>query len=43
MRCEHQPSWHGRVRHPRLCQPRGLWQMAMSFQTTRADAPVVTI
>jgi hypothetical protein len=44
MRCEHQP-FHGKAaRVSRLFVRReGLWQMAVSFQTTRADAPVVTI
>ncbi len=44
MRCEHQP-FHGKaVRVSRLFVRRGgLWQMAVSFQTTRIDAPVGTI
>jgi hypothetical protein len=44
MRCEHQP-FHGKAaRVTRVFVRRaGLWQMAVSFQTTRADAPVVTI
>lgn len=44
MRCEHQP-FHGKAaRVSRVFVRRdGLWQMAVSFQTTQADAPVVTI
>lgn len=44
MRCEHQP-FHGKgTRVSRVFVRRdGLWQMAVSFQTTQADAPVVTI
>ena len=44
MRCEHQP-FHGKAaRVSRLFVRRdGLWQMAVSFQTTRQDAPVLTI
>lgn len=44
MRCEHQP-FHGKAaRVSRLFVRRdGLWQMAVSFQTTQQDAPVVTI
>jgi hypothetical protein len=44
MRCEHQP-FHGKTaRVSRLFVRRdGMWQMAVSFQTTRAEAPVVTI
>ncbi len=44
MRCEHQP-FHGKAaRVSRVFVRReGLWQMAVSFQTTRADAPVITI
>jgi hypothetical protein len=44
MRCEHQP-FHGKAaRVSRLFVRRdGLWQMAVSFQTTRADAPVVAL
>ena len=44
MRCEHQP-FHGKAaRVSRVFVRRaGLWQMAASFQTTRQDAPVVTI
>jgi hypothetical protein len=44
MRCEHQP-FHGKAaRVSRVFVRRGgLWQMAVSFQTTRADAAVVTI
>jgi hypothetical protein len=44
MRCEHQP-FHGKAaRVSRLFVRRdGLWQMAVSFQTMRQDAPVVTI
>ena len=44
MRCEHQP-FHGKAaRVSRVFVRRdGLWQMAVSFQTTRQDAPVVTI
>ena len=44
MRCEHQP-FHGKAaRVSRLFVRRdGLWQMAVSFQTTCADAPMVTL
>lgn len=44
MRCEHQP-FHGKAaRVSRLFVRRdGLWQMAVSFQTTRADAPTVAL
>jgi hypothetical protein len=44
MRCEHQP-FHGKAnRVSRVFVRRnGLWQMAVSFQTSQADAPVVTI
>jgi hypothetical protein len=44
MRCEHQP-FHGKAaRVSRVFVRRDrLWQMAVSFQTTRQDAPVVTI
>jgi len=44
MRCEHQP-FHGKAARVSRVFVRcdGLWQMAVSFQTARADAPVVTI
>ncbi len=44
MRCEHQP-FHGKAaRVSRVFVRRdGVWQMAVSFQTTRQDAPVVTL
>lgn len=44
MRCEHQP-FHGKAaRVSRVFVRReGSWQMAVSFQTTRADAPVVAL
>ena len=44
MRCEHQPFYGKANRVTRVFVRRdGLWQMAVSFQTTQADAPVVTI
>jgi hypothetical protein len=44
MRCEHQPFDGKAARVTRVFVRRdGLWQMAVSFQTTRADAPVVTV
>ncbi len=43
----HAPHGPSRKEHDNPCftLPRreGLWQMAVSFQTTRADAPVITI
>jgi hypothetical protein len=44
MRCEHQP-FHGKAaRVSRVFVRReALWQMAVSFQTTRTEAPVVPI
>jgi hypothetical protein len=44
MRCEHQPFHGKRYRASRVFVKRdGHWLMAVSYQTTRADAPVVTI
>jgi hypothetical protein len=44
MRCEHQPFQGKAARVSRLFVRRdGMWQMAVSFQTTQQDAPVVTI
>ena len=44
MRCEHQP-FHGKAaRVSRVFTKRnGKWLMAVSFQTSRQDAPVKTI
>ena len=44
MRCEHQPFYGKANRVSRVFVRRnGLWQMAVSFQTTQTDVPVVTI
>jgi hypothetical protein len=44
MRCEHQPFLGKAARVSRVFVRRdGLWQMAVSFQTTQADAPVVIV